>query len=151
MLVSRGASVAVAESCTGGLLGARLTDTPGASDWFSGGYIVYNLALKKALVGDEAGALIEAAGVVSEVAAIELARGAAARSGATYGLSITGIAGPEGGTDENPVGTVWIAVASNRSVLARRYRFPGDRGRVRTLAAQTALDLLRHHLLGEKG
>ncbi|MBY0505326.1 MAG: competence/damage-inducible protein A [Bryobacteraceae bacterium] len=151
MLAARGATVAVAESCTGGLLGTRLSDTPGASAWFRGGYIVYTLALKQALAGDADGAAIAAAGVVSETTATVLAKAAAARSGATYGVSITGVAGPDGGTGENPVGTVWIAVASNQSVTARRYRFPGDRGRVRTLAAQSALDLLRRHLLSEKG
>ncbi len=156
LLVECGATVAVAESCTGGLLGARLTETPGASDWFRGGYIVYNLDLKKALVGKAEGAQIEAAGVVSEVTATLLAKAAAECSRATHGVSITGVAGPEGGTDENPVGTVWIAVASAHSVTglplvtSRRYRFPGDRVRVRTLAAQSALDLLRRHLLGEK-
>lgn len=151
MLVEHHATVAVAESCTGGLLGARLTETPGASDWFRGGYIVYTVDLKKALVGKAAGEQIQTAGTVSELTATLLAKAAAERAGATHGVAITGVAGPEGGTEENPVGTVWIAVASKQSVTSRRYRFPGDRSRVRTLAAQSSLDLLRRHLLGEKG
>ena len=145
MLVERGATVAVAESCTGGLLGARLTDSPGASQWFRGGYLVYDKAMKQALVGAEIG------DPVSEATAELLAAAAVARSGATHGVSITGVAGPDGGTEENPVGTVWIGVASTYRVETRRYRFPGDRSRIRTLAAQSALDLLRRHLLAQKG
>ena len=145
MLVERGATVAVAESCTGGLLGARLTDSPGASQWFRGGYLVYDKAMKQALVGAEIG------DPVSEATAELLAAAAVARSGATHGVSITGVAGPDGGTEENPVGTVWIGVASSYRVETRRFRFPGDRGRIRTLAAQSALDLLRRHLLAQKG
>jgi nicotinamide-nucleotide amidase len=151
MLVARGGTVAVAESCTGGLLGTRLTENPGASEWFRGGYLVYTMEMKKALVGPEDGALIELNGAVSETTAAVLAKAAAARSGATHGVSITGIAGPDGGSEENPVGTVWIVVASKEGVETRRYRFPGDRGRIRTLAAQSALDLLRRHLLARKG
>lgn len=151
MLVERGGSVAVAESCTGGLLGARLTDAPGASSWFRGGYIVYTLEMKKDLVRAKEGDEIEQHGVVSERTAELLAQAARDRSGATHGVSITGIAGPDGGTDENPIGTVWIGVSSNQGVESRRYRFPGDRTRVRTLAAQSALDLLRRHLLAQKG
>ena len=145
MLVERGATVAVAESCTGGLLGARLTDSPGASQWFRGGYLVYDQAMKQALVGKEIDE------PVSESTAELLAAAAVARSGATHGVSITGVAGPDGGTDENPVGTVWIGVASTYRVETRRFRFPGDRSRIRTLAAQSALDLLRRHLLAPKG
>lgn len=151
MLVERGATVAVAESCTGGLLGARLTDTPGASRWFRGGYLVYNMDLKKALVGSEDSAQLDAHGAVSEATAGLLAVAAAARAGATHGVSITGVAGPDGGTEENPVGTVWIGVASHQGVETRRFRYPGDRGRIRTLAAQSALDLLRRHMLSQKG
>ena len=145
MLVERGATVAVAESCTGGLLGARLTDSPGASQWFRGGYLVYDKAMKQALVGKEIDE------PVSESTAELLAAAAVARSGATHGVSITGVAGPDGGTEENPVGTVWIGVASSYRVETRRFRFPGDRGRIRTLAAQSALDMLRRHLLAQKG
>ncbi len=151
MLVERGGSVAVAESCTGGLLGARLTDAPGASSWFRGGYIVYTLDMKKDLVRAKEGDEIEQHGVVSERTAELLAQAARDRSGATHGVSITGIAGPDGGTDENPIGTVWIGVSSNQGVETRRYRFPGERARVRALAAQSALDLLRRHLLAQKG
>lgn len=145
MLVERGATVAVAESCTGGLLGARLSDSPGASQWFRGGYLVYDKAMKQALVGKEIDE------PVSESTAELLAAAAVARSGATHGVSITGVAGPDGGTEENPVGTVWIGVASTHRVETRRYSFLGDRSRIRTLAAQSALDLLRRHLMAQKG
>ena len=145
MLVERGATVAVAESCTGGLLGARLSDSPGASQWFRGGYVVYDKAMKQALVGKEIDE------PVSESTAELLAAAAVARSGATHGVSITGVAGPDGGTEENPVGTVWIGVASTYRVETRRYSFLGDRSRIRTLAAQSALDLLRRHLMAQKG
>ena len=145
MLVERGATVAVAESCTGGLLGARLSDSPGASQWFRGGYLVYDKAMKQALVGKEIDE------PVSESTAELLAAAAVARSGATHGVSITGVAGPDGGTEENPVGTVWIGVASTFRVETRRYSFLGDRSRIRTLAAQSALDLLRRHLMAQKG
>ena len=145
MLVERGATVAVAESCTGGLLGARLSDSPGASQWFRGGYVVYDKAMKQALVGKEIDE------PVSESTAELLAAAAVARSGATHGVSITGVAGPDGGTEENPVGTVWIGVASTFRVETRRYSFLGDRSRIRTLAAQSALDLLRRHLMAQKG
>lgn len=140
MLAGRGATVAVAESCTGGLLGVRLTETPGSSAWFAGGYLVYSNERKAELIGAP---VTEA---VSEPTAVALAGAARAKTGATYGVSITGIAGPDGGTEENPVGTVWIGIAGPERTEAKRLRFPGDRGRIRIYAAQTALDLLRRRL-----
>ena len=139
LLKARGETVAVAESCTSGLLGARLTDTPGASAWFRGGYLVYANDLKRDLIGDFGRA-------VSEDTALRLAVAAAERARADWGISITGVAGPDGGTEESPVGTVWIAIAHQQQAEARRFRFPGDRGRVRIFSTQAALDMLRRRL-----
>jgi nicotinamide-nucleotide amidase len=141
LLRDRGATAAVAESCTGGLLGARFTDAPGSSAWFRGGYLVYNADLKRALIGEFT------EDPVSEPVALRLAAAAASKAGATYGVSVTGIAGPDGGTEENPVGTVWIGVAGPQGAEAKRFRFPGERSRVRTLAATYALDRLRQALI----
>lgn len=141
MLVARGEMVAVAESCTGGLLGMRLTETAGASSWFRGGYLVYATELKEALIG------APVAEPVSEATALALASAARERAGANWGVSITGIAGPDGGTEENPVGTLWIGIAGPDGVSARKFRVPGDRGRIRLYAAQTALDQLRRRLM----
>lgn len=145
MLRQRGATVAVVESCTGGMLGERITSVPGSSDYFAGGFLTYTAAMKTALVGVPA-ELIEQRGVVSEPVARAMAEGARARTGATYALSVTGVAGPDGGTEENPVGTVWIGVAGPHEVTAKRFRFPGGRDRVRGFAVQTALDMLRRSL-----
>ena len=108
MLVEQGLTVAVAESCTGGLVSARLTDRPGSSAYVLGGLVVYANDAKAALAGVPA-ELIEAHGAVSEEVAAALADGARERVGADIGIGITGIAGPDGGTDEKPVGPVWIA------------------------------------------
>lgn len=141
LLKERQATVAVAESCTGGLLGMRLTETPGSSAWFTGGYLVYSNERKAELIG----APVE--DPVSESTAVALAQAAREKTRATYAVSITGIAGPDGGTETNPVGTVWIGIAGPDRVQAKRFRFPGDRGRIRIYAAQTALDQLRRRLL----
>jgi nicotinamide-nucleotide amidase len=137
LLRDRGETVAVAESCTGGLLGMRLTETPGSSAWFRGGYIVYHDDLKRQLIGEFH------ASPVSEEVAQRLAAAARERAGATWGVSITGWAGPDG---EQP-GLTWIGVAGADGVTAQRFQFFGERDRDRTLAAQTALDLLRLRLL----
>ena len=139
LLKRRGETVAVAESCTSGLLAARLTETPGASAWFRGGYLVYADDLKRDLIGEFGRA-------VSEDTALRLAAACAERAKAGWGVAITGVAGPDGGTEESPVGTVWIAVAHHGRAEARRFRFPGDRGRVRTFSVQAALDMLRRRL-----
>jgi nicotinamide-nucleotide amidase len=140
LLRARGHTLAVAESCTGGLLGERLTSVPGSSDYFLGGFLVYTQAMKKALldVDDEP---------VSAPAAEALAAGALRRTGATWALSVTGIAGPGGGQDDRPVGTVFIGLAGPGGACSLPSRFLGDRARVRALAAQTALDLLRRKLM----
>jgi len=146
-LLSMGnATLAVAESCTGGLLGYRLTRVPGSSDYFAGGVIAYSNELKKRLLGVKAGTL-KRKGAVSEEAALEMARGVRDKCGADYGLAVTGLAGPGGGSDKKPVGLVYVAVASASDERVRELRLAGGRGTVRRAAAQAALDLLRRLIL----
>lgn len=134
-----------AESCTGGLVGGRLTAIPGSSDVFMGGVICYSNDLKTALLGVEP-ALIAADGAVSESVASAMALGAIRALGIDLGVAVTGIAGPGGGTEAKPVGTVWLAVADGEAVVARRIQIPGDRHNVRVRAAQAALALLDRRL-----
>lgn len=145
MLKERGHRVAVAESCTGGLLGERLSAPAGASGWFVGGIIAYtnDMKLRALDVGDET---LAAFGAVSEQVAREMVLGAQRRTIATAAMSITGIAGPDGGSEEKPVGTVWIAAAVADDVQVRRFRFGGERHEVRTRSAQAALTMLWHML-----
>jgi len=140
-LLEKGANVALAESCTGGLVGALLTDAPGASRYFLGSVVAYDYAIKKSLLGVDAAAL-EREGAVSEAVAIQMAEGARDKLGATWGLSLTGIAGPDGGTPEKPVGTVWIGIAGPDGTRAKKLFWPGDREMVRRMAAITSLHLL---------
>jgi nicotinamide-nucleotide amidase len=140
-----GLSLGVAESCTGGLVGGRLTDIPGSSDVFLGGVICYANRLKTELL-DVPAALIAGQGAVSEEVARAMAEGARARLGADLAVSVTGIAGPSGGTAEKPVGTVWFAVASPGKTDTRRIIFLGSRREIRERAAQTALFLLHRRL-----
>jgi nicotinamide-nucleotide amidase len=149
-LRERSESLVVAESCTGGLLGERLTRAPGSSEVFLGGWLTYSNAMKRELLGVDERALDEH-GAVSEPVARAMARGALRASqsagGADHALAITGVAGPGGGSDDKPVGTVWIARASrDASDDARLFRFGGDRLAVRHWSAVTALGLLRLHL-----
>ncbi len=146
-LRSRGLTLATAESCTGGLVGARLTAVPGASDVFVGGVIAYADELKRGVLGVPQG-LLEAYGAVSEEVAAAMARGAGERFAADAAIAVTGIAGPSGGSDEKPVGTVWLAacVGEKQHVVCRR--FPGGRSEVRHRSAQGGLDLLRWLLDG---
>ena len=142
-----GRTLAVAESCTAGLLGSLLTDDPGASDFFLGGVIAYADQVKRTALGLDAGALGE--GAVSEGAARAMAEGARQRLGSDYALAVTGIAGPGGGSDLKPVGLVWIALAGASGTDVLRRQFHGGRGRVRHWAAAAALDLLRRRLDAE--
>jgi len=141
--------LAVAESCTGGLLGARITAVPGASDVFVGGVIAYDDAVKTAAlsVPDE---LVRTHGAVSEEVVLAMALGAQQRFAAEAALAITGIAGPTGGTAEKPVGTVWIAVRYRTDARALKRVFPGDRNEIRARSAQAALDLLRRLLADQQ-
>jgi nicotinamide-nucleotide amidase len=139
------ATLSVAESCTGGLLGQRITSVAGSSKYFVGGFLVYSDLMKEQLLGVDRH-LIDAHTAVSEEVACAMAEGARQRTGSTYGVSITGEAGPESASGA-PVGTVIIAVASpDRPTEPRRLQLPGDRARVRTFAAQAALDFLRRKL-----
>jgi len=136
--------LAVAESCTGGMLGERLTNIPGSSDVFLGGVIAYHNDVKKELLGVRAEDL-ERNGAVSEQVALQMAAGIRERTGADVGVSVTGIAGPGGGTAEKPVGLVWVAVHSS-DAKARRFHVGGDRAEIRQRAAQAALEMVRRAL-----
>jgi len=149
-LTSRGETLAVAESCTGGLLGASITDVPGASVVFHGGVVCYSNRAKESMVGVP-GDLIERHGAVSEPVARALASGVRVRFGADYGVGITGIAGPGGGTPEKPVGLVHWAVAGPGGVEHRQKVFGGGRAAVRTWSVNAALDLLRRTLVACEG
>ncbi|MBK5292229.1 MAG: competence/damage-inducible protein A [Acidobacteriia bacterium] len=146
LLLQRKATLSVAESCTGGLLAGRITSVPGSSAYFNGGFLTYTNAMKQALLGVDP-ALIAGHTEVSEAVAIAMAEGARTRTGSTYAVSVTGYAGPDGGTEANPVGTVFIGLSSKEKSKARRYQLFGDRSRVRALAVTTALNKLRQ-LLG---
>jgi nicotinamide-nucleotide amidase len=136
--------LAVAESCTGGLLGERLTNIPGSSDVFLGGVIAYHNEVKRNLLGVRAED-IDSHGAVSEAVAVQMAAGVRRKLGADVAVSVTGIAGPGGGTNEKPVGLVWIAVHASE-VKARRFHVGGDRAEIRQRAAQAALEMVRRAL-----
>jgi nicotinamide-nucleotide amidase len=146
LLLDRSLSIAAAESCTGGLMLSRLTDIPGSSAYVAGGVVAYSNDLKVDLV-DVPAALIDAHGAVSEPVAIALAEGVRARTGASIGVGITGIAGPSGGTPQKPVGTVAIAVASAVApTQSRLFWLYGTRTMVKFQAAQMGLDMVRRLL-----
>lgn len=139
-----GYKLAVAESCTGGLLGERLTNIPGSSDVFLGGVIAYHNDVKRKLLGVSVQDL-ERYGAVSEEVAVQMASGVRERLGADVGISVTGIAGPDGGTPEKPAGLVWVAVHAGEA-KARRFHLVGDRAEIRQRAAQAALEMVRRAL-----
>jgi nicotinamide-nucleotide amidase len=140
------ATIAVAESCTGGMLAARLTNVPGSSAYFLGGVVSYSNDLKSAWVHVPK-ELIDAKGAVSAEVALAMAHGIRQQTGSTLGVGVTGIAGPGGGTPEKPVGLVHIAVVNEKNAKERALRFPGDRDRIRHQAAQAALDMVRRYFL----
>lgn len=146
LLKQRGETVAVAESCTGGLLGQRITSAPGSSAYFAGGFLTYSEAMKTSLLGVSPALLAEHS-AVSEAAAAAMAAGARERTGATYALAITGYAGPDGGTDADPVGTIYVGLASPAGVEVRRLQMIPERERVRQMGATAALDFLRKRLI----
>jgi nicotinamide-nucleotide amidase len=141
---SLGVTLAVAESCTGGMLGERLTSVPGSSDVFLGGVIAYHNDIKRDALGVRQ-ADLDAFGAVSEPVALQMAAGVRERMGGDIGISITGVAGPGGGTVEKPVGLVWIAAHVNEG-RARRLHAGGDRTEIRQRAVQAALEMLRRTL-----
>ena len=148
LLRERALTIAVAESCTGGLLAGRLTDLAGSSEYVLGGLVVYSDEAKVALAGVDAG-LIERVGAVSTEVAEALADGAVERLGADVGVGVTGIAGPGGGSEEKPVGTVCFSVVGEARRMTRRVQLPGSRADVRDRSTAVALHMVRRLLLGE--
>jgi nicotinamide-nucleotide amidase len=141
------ATVSVAESATGGMLGERFTSVPGSSDYFLGGFLTYNNAMKMELLGVSPETLKEH-GAVSKETAEAMALGARRRTNSTYALSISGVAGPEPGSEKVPKGTMYVGLADAAGTLALQRQFLGDRQRIRTFAVQMALDLLRRRITG---
>jgi len=146
LLVENHATIAVAESCTGGLLAERLTSVAGSSAYFLGGAVCYSNEQKTTMAGVPP-ELIESKGAVSAEVAVALASGIRKRMGATLGLGVTGIAGPGGATPEKPVGLVYIAIADERGAKETALQLPGDRERIRMFSAQRAMDLVRRYYL----
>jgi nicotinamide-nucleotide amidase len=144
-LTARGEALATAESCTGGMIGARLTERPGASTWYAGGIVSYADAVKESALGVP-GALLAAHGAVSAEVAAAMAEGARLRLGVEWGLAVTGIAGPGGGSADKPVGLVHVAVSGPDGTFTRELQLHGDRERVRQRTATIALHLLREAL-----
>jgi nicotinamide-nucleotide amidase len=147
LLRQRHATIAVAESCTGGMLGARFTSVPGSSDYFVGGFIAYTGAMKVDLlgVGPE---ILKRHGAVSKETAEAMAQGARCRANSTYALSVTGLAGPDGASESEPVGSVYMGIADAAGAHVVHRRFLGDRQRIRVFSVQMALDLLRRRITG---
>lgn len=137
-LKATGATLATAESCTGGGVAEAVTRIAGSSGWFERGWTTYSNRAKEEELG-VADAVMAAHGAVSEAVVQAMAAGARARAGTTWALAVSGIAGPDGGSAEKPVGTVWVAWAGPGSNIARCYRFAGDRSRVRAAAVERAL------------
>jgi nicotinamide-nucleotide amidase len=146
MLLKRGETLSVAESCTGGMLAERITSVPGSSKWFIGGFVTYAESMKTALAGVRSDILL-AHGAVSPQTAEAMATGCRERTETSWAISITGVAGPDGGTEENPQGSVYIGVAGADGCEVTRIFAPGDRQRTRRMATQAALDLLRRRLM----
>ena len=143
-------TLAVAESCTGGLIGHILTAVPGSSDYFIGGIIAYSNAVKVNLLRVDPAVLLQE-GAVSAAVVAQMASGIAHLMGSDWGVAISGIAGPGGGTPEKPVGLVWIGLATKKSeALARKFYFNGDRREIKEAAAQMALTLLLEDLQGKR-
>jgi PncC family amidohydrolase len=140
-MTARHLTLALAESCTGGLVAARITDVPGASAMFLAGVVAYANSAKETILGVRKETLARY-GAVSGETVREMALGACQLTGADAAISVTGIAGPGGGSTEKPVGTVWIGAALGGEVVARRFHFEGDREEIRERAAQAALTLL---------
>lgn len=148
LLRANQATLAVAESCTGGLVAHRLTQIPGSSSYFERGVVVYSNAAKIQLLGVP-DSLIAALGAVSAEVAEKMAHGVRQLSNTTLGVAVTGIAGPEGGSEQKPVGTVFIALASPRGTVSKKYQFWGDRSQIKTISAYTAIDWVRRYFLNQ--
>ena len=148
LLLGRGEMLATAESCTGGVMSGLIISVPGASDWFHGGWVTYSDELKVSQLGVDQTLLVEHGAVSAEVATA-MCLGAIERSGAACAVSTTGIAGPTGGSDEKPIGTVYIGSCVDGGVQVRLFRFSGDRDTISKRAACTSLQMLRLQLCGE--
>ena len=144
-LRKRKMSLALAESCTGGLIGHRITQIPGASDYFLGGIVAYSNRAKEQILGVQAKTL-EAHGAVSEATAIEMAQGARRLFSSDLGLSVTGIAGPSSDSSEKPIGLTWIAVSTAKGAWSQSHRWGGDRTTNKEQSASAALHFLEEHL-----
>ena len=147
LLRQRGWYLATAESCTGGLIGHRLTNVPGSSDYYLGGIIAYANPVKIHTLGVSQ-RTIDLYGAVSRETVIEMARGARIQLSAQIGLSVSGIAGPGGASPEKPVGLTWIGLSAGDSEEARSFVFPGDRLAVKEQAAEQALQMINEYLVG---
>lgn len=147
LLLKKGATLAVAESCTGGLVSHRLTNIPGSSGYMERGVVCYSDRSKTEILGVRK-AVVKRYGAVSREAAMEMARGARKRARTTYGISITGIAGPRGGSRKKPVGTIFVALSGHDGDQVRSLTFPGTREQIKLIASEAALDLVRRTLLG---
>jgi nicotinamide-nucleotide amidase len=148
MLQQAGATVAVAESLTGGMIGERFTSVPGSSRYFLGGFIAYSNAMKTELLGVDPRTLAQF-GAVSRETAEAMASGARRRANASYALSVTGVAGPEAAGDQAPVGTVYVGLADAEKAVSFHRQFLGDRQRIRAFTTQMALDCLRRRLIAQ--
>jgi len=147
LLIDRGQTLCVAESCTGGYLSHLITSVPGASDFFAGGVVAYTYSMKDHQLG-VSGGMLASEGAVNETTALQMARGAKDRLQTTFAISTTGIAGPSGGTEDNPVGTVWVGIAGPDRAFAHKFRFGKSRERIILMSSIAGLDLLRKEILG---
>lgn len=145
----RGLTLAVAESCTGGLIGHRLTNVPGSSDYFLGGIVAYAYEAKERLLGVHHQTLYEH-GAVSRETCLEMARGARMALGADIGIAVTGIAGPTGGLPDKPVGLTWIAISTRDEEQAEQHTWSGDRDENKRLSAEAALQMLLTTLIDNR-
>ena len=149
LLSEKGLKIALAESCTGGLIAKRITDRAGSSAYFEGGLVTYSNGMKENLL-QVPRSLLETRGAVSREVAEKMATGARLATGADLGLSVTGIAGPDGGTTEKPVGTVFMALAAD-TVVVKEHHFAGDRETIRNSTADEALKMAIDYLEGRTG
>jgi nicotinamide-nucleotide amidase len=147
LLIEKKLTLAVAESCTGGLIGHRITNIPGCSQYFVGDLVTYSNDVKSGVLGVSEETL-KAHGAVSEECVREMAAGVRKRTGASVSVATSGIAGPDGGTPDKPVGTVCIALSADDQSFTRRYQFRGTRDWIKLITSQVALDWLRRYALG---
>ena len=148
LLRAQGLKLVAAESCTGGLIGSRITDVPGSSEYFLGSIVAYAYEVKAALL-EVSWDTLNTYGAVSHETVIEMARGARKRLNGDVAIAVSGIAGPGGGTPEKPVGTTWIGLVTAEGEWAKRFHFPGDRQQNKSFAADAALQMLLEYLQGE--